>query len=145
MSDKNKQIHVQCKMFLRFLKENKIFHEWRVEGDNRIMRDSFVRTTLKFYAIADMWKWYISYSRTVHSAISDNPIYNVVDQTLHWACTKRGHTFWSKVNSRWKNLYRKYHVEREIGSMAYGKSMTDDFDAFRTVMNEFGKDYLHYT
>ena len=116
-----------------------------MEGDERIRRDSFIRSNLKFYAIADMWQWYVSRSGTMRSTISDNPIYNIIDQTLNWSRTKRGFSFWSNLHDYWIDLYCKYHAARKAVSVAVRQPITDDLDAFRHVMHEFGKDYLHYT
>ena len=145
MSGKSKDISIPCKMFLRFLKERELFHECRMEGDERIRRDSFIRSNLKFYSIADMWQWYVSRSGTMRSTISDNPIYNIIDQTLNWSRTKRGFSFWSNMHDYWIDLYCKYHAARKAVSVAVRQPITDDLDAFRHVMHEFGKDYLHYT
>lgn len=145
MSGKSKDIPIPCKMFLRFLKERELFHEWRMEGDERIRRDSFIRSNLKFYSIADMWQWYVSRSGTMRSTISDNPIYNVIDQTLNWSRTKRGFSFWSNLHDYWTHIYSIYHKAREIDAVTCIKPMADDLDAFRTVMNEFAKDYFYYT
>ena len=70
----------------------------------------------------------------MHGTILSNPIYIVIDTTLYWARTKRGHTFWANVNDTWMDIYREYHEERRRDSMAYGKPITDDLETFIRVM-----------
>ena len=135
--DKKKQIPVPCEMFLRFLKEKGLFHEWRVEGENRVKQDFISHLwsrNQKFYSFAGKWQWCVANSNMMHGTILSNPIYIVIDTTLYWACTKRGHTFWANVNDTWMDIYREYHEERQKDSMAYGKPMTDDLEAFIRIM-----------
>ena len=134
--DKNKQIPVPCKMFLRFIKERGLFHEWRVEGENRVRSDfasPFVSSDQKFYSFACKWQWYVIRSSTMY-AIIYNPIYNVIGRTLYWSRTKHGRSFWLSTNDTWMDIYRKYHKERQMDSLAYGKPMTDDLETFVRVM-----------
>lgn len=147
MSSENKNIPVPCKMFLRFLKERDLFYEWRMEGENKIKKDSkslILSSSQRFYSFADKWQWYITRSSTLYPILSDNQICNVIDYTLYWSCTKRGFSFWSNMHDYWIDLYCKYHAARKAVSVAVRQPMTDDLDTFRHVMHEFGKDYLHY-
>ena len=135
--DKKKQIPVPCEMFLRFLKEKGLFHEWRVEGENRVKQDFISHLwsrSQKFYSFAGKWQWCIANSSMMHGVILSNPIYIVIDTTLYWARTKRGHSFWANVNDTWMDIYRAYHEERQRDSMVYGKPITDDLETFIRIM-----------
>ena len=136
----NKDIPVPCKMFLRFLKEMEIFHEWRMEGENRLKGDSIHLVSSfdqKFHSFTVKWQWYISQSSTIKTVMLENSMYAIIDRTLCWSQTKRGHEFWKCVHHKWNALYYKYHTARKIESAANKKPIADDLDAFRDIMNDF--------
>ena len=139
MSGKNKNIPVPCKMFLRFLKEGGLFHEWRVECEKRLKEDSINLVSnhgQKFYSFAEKWRWYISQSNAIKTVMQENQIYAIINRTLCWASTKRGHEFWKHVHYKWGILYYKYHTARKIESAVHNKPMTDDLDAFKCIKDE---------
>lgn len=141
----NKNTPVPCKMFLRFLKEKGVFHEWRVEGENRVKSDFISRIwsrSQKFYSLADVWQWCVTNSSTMHGIVLSNPIYIVIDKTLYWARTKRGHTFWAGLNDTWMDIYRAYHEERQR-DRATCSPITDDLETFRKILKSFLNDWRY--
>ena len=129
-------------MFLRFLKEKGAFHDWRVEGEKRVRWDFNSLHGHKFCSLADKWQWYITHSSMMHAIILSNPIYNVLDNTLYWTRTKRGHSFWSNLHIDWMNIYDAYHEERET-DRAPCKPITDDLETFRKVLKTFFHNWRH--
>lgn len=137
-----KEIPVPCKMFLRFLKEKGAFHDWRVEGEKRVRWDFNSPHGHKFCSLADKWQWYVSHSSVMHGIILSNRIYNVIDKTLYWTRTKRGHYFWSNLHIDWMGIYETYHAKREMDRAA-GKPITDDLETFRKVLGAFFHNWRH--
>ena len=129
-------------MFLRFLKEKGAFHDWRVEGEKRVRWDFTAPPGLNSCSLTEKWQWYISHSSTMHGIVLSNPIYNVLDSTLYWIRTERGHTFWSNLHIDWTGIYDTYHEEREMDRAAC-KPITDDLETFRKVLCTFFHDWRH--
>ena len=144
MSDKlkNKQMPVSCRMFLRYLKEANLFKEFCQEAEIRLIKDNEdgifpVEANIKFHTFSDKWLWYVRNGK-LNLFTSQCPINSILDYSILWTDTRRGHDFWSKVSSDWKTIFRKYHSERKLNCSFKGTKMTDDVSVFAKIL----KDYL---
>ena len=143
---KNKQMPVSCRMFLRYLKEANLFKEFCQEAEMRLIKDNNLNAysrerPVKYHTFTEKWLWYVS-NGGLNSSLSKCPISNIIDIAMIWSETRRGHTYWSKVNSAWKNLFYRYHSERALNYSLKRKHatdyyMADDANVFVKMLTDF--------
>ena len=139
---KNKQLPVSCRMFLRFLKEANLFKEWTYEAEMRVIKDNEIKNSpietsvVKFTSFSEKWLWYVKKGK-LNRYVSQCPISNIIDYTMTWSSTRRGHDFWSKANSNWKELFYRYHTERATQCERAGFDISDDFSVFAKLLMDF--------
>ena len=108
----------------------------RVINDNEINNNPIETSVIKFMTFSEKWLWYVNKGK-LNRYISQCPINNILDYTMTWSNTHRGHDFWSRVNSNWKDLFYRYHAERIHDCKREGRDVTDDLSVFVKIMMDY--------